>query len=41
MIRLPCFGMTIRLDRGDSQKELDCGTITSGLKQPARDADDA
>ena len=40
MIHLPCFGITIRLYRGDSQKELDRGTITSDLKQPARDADD-
>jgi len=35
-IRLPCYGITIRLDRGSTDKEPGSGTITSDLKGPAR-----
>ena len=31
-IRLPCFGITIRLDRKNTTKKPGAGTITSDLK---------
>lgn len=36
-IRLPCFGITIRLARKDDRDKPGCGTINSDLKQPGRD----
>ena len=39
-IRLPCYGITIRLDRKPSVKEPGSGTITSDLKQDTN-AEDA
>ena len=38
--RLPCFGITIRLDRKNSGKMPGAGTITSDLKTPGRTARD-
>jgi hypothetical protein len=39
-IRLPCFGITIRLDRRNSARESGAGAITSDLKVPGRTAAD-
>ena len=36
-IRLPCFGITIRLDREHTANTPGCGTITSDLKEAAHD----
>lgn len=36
-IRLPCFGITIRLDRENDQTTPGCGCISSELKEPATD----
>lgn len=38
-VRLPCFGIRIRLARGNDRDKHSCGTISSDLKQPARDDD--
>ena len=37
-IRLPCYGIVIRLDRSNSLKEPGCGAITSDLRAPAKTA---
>lgn len=37
-LRLPCFGITIRLDRTDTTTTPGAGTITSELKGPDRTA---
>jgi hypothetical protein len=39
-IRLPCYGINIRLNRQDSPEGLPCGTITSELQMPGRAAAD-
>jgi hypothetical protein len=35
-IRLPCYGLTIRLDRQNADQAPGCGMITSELKSPGR-----
>ena len=35
-IRLPCFGVTIRLPRQNTTDKPGTGTITSDLREPAR-----
>jgi hypothetical protein len=37
-IRLPCFGITIRLDQENTAKTPGAGTITSDLKIPGNTA---
>jgi hypothetical protein len=37
-IRLPCYGITICLDRNNSRHQPGCGTITSDLKEAGSDA---
>ena len=39
-IRLPCYGITIRLDRKNTAKTPGAGTITSDLKTPGKSAGD-
>ena len=39
-IRLPCFGITIRLDRKNTAKTPGAGTIASDLKAPGKTAAD-
>ena len=39
-IRLPCFGVTIRIDRKNTTKTPSAGTIASDLKAPGKSADD-
>ena len=37
-IHLPCFGITIRLDRKNTTKTPGAGTIASDLKTPGKNA---
>ena len=38
VIRLPCFGITVRLDRNHTAKAPGAGTVTSKLKGPEKTA---
>lgn len=39
-IRLPCYGITIRLEDGNTEGQPGCGTITSELKAAEEDAEE-